>query len=322
MDYVFNRASVSAKFSSVEAIQNELAQLLGAMAAIDATQTQSDLPVFRLHVDPWTLEVLEPGGTYLTLGDIATSLYEIDFSLGDYFNSLQRMTPPDVDFSEVEVEKVLGVDVHSAADGHTFCYEKAFAAKDDIVLCTIGPDILVGFSREGYWDTDHLAFKSNQTSFVVDHVATAQHAEAVIERVQASIRRSLKARDFWDTKAAAFPNLVFGIGVEADLKKFSAKMLNLLFSRLEDLDSRVLRWRQTGLFPSDAVPPITLESAPTMAQYGGARRFKDEAGNIQVFEEHIWIDGLYRIHLYKDNDARVIKIGYIGRHLPTVRHKT
>ncbi|MBD9544860.1 hypothetical protein IB276_36130 [Ensifer sp. ENS04] len=320
MDYVFNRASVAAKFPSVEAARSELAQLLEAMASIDAIQL--DLPVFRLHVDPWALEVLEPGGTHLTLGDVATSLYEIDFNLGDYFSSLQRMTPPDSDFDDTEIDQVLGIDVQSAVDGHAGCYEKASAARDDVVLCTVGPDILVGLSRGGYWSTDHLAFQSGGRNFFVDHVATTQHAAAIIERAKANNRSSLTARSFWDAKAAAFPNLTFGAGVESDLRKFSAKMLRLLFNRLADLDGRVQRWRDNGAFPDDAMPPITGESAPTMAQFGNARKFKDETGDVVVFEDHIWVDSLHRIHLIKDIDARLIKIGYIGRHLPTVTHRT
>ncbi len=320
MDYIFNRASVVTEYSSVEAVQGELAQLLTAMAEIDSIQ--SDLPVFRIHVDPWALEMLQVGGAHLTLGDVATSLYEIDFDLGDYFNSLQRMTPPDSDFDDVQIEQVLGTEVNSPADGHAACYERAVLAKDDIVLCTVGQDILVGLSGNGYWSTDHLAFRSDRHDFVVDHVATPQHATNVIERAKANNRSSLTARGFWEAKATAFPNLVFGSGVEGDLKKFSAKMLNLLFNRLADLDGRVQKWKQTGAFPDEAMPPITGESAPTMAQFSSARRFKDEEGDIQVFEEHIWIDSLHRIHLIKDMQVGVIKIGYIGRHLPTVRHKT
>ncbi|MND74041.1 hypothetical protein D3C80_656270 [compost metagenome] len=320
MDYIFNRASVAEKFPSINLVQSELAALLRAMAAIDAIQ--SELPVFRLHVDPWALEVLPPGGVQITLGDVATSLYEIDFDLGDYFSSLQRMTPPDGDFDDIQIEQVLGINVQSPVDGHAACYEKASVAKDDVVLCAIGQDILVGLSRNGYWSTDHLAFRSDDRDFFVDHVATPQHAATVIERLKADNRRSLTARGFWEAKATAFPNLVFGTGVEGDLKKFSAKMLNLLFNRLADLDGRVLRWKNNGVFPDDAMPPITGESAPTMAQFTNARRFRDETGDIRIFQEHIWIDSLHRIHLLRDVDARVIKIGYVGRHLPTVRHRT
>lgn len=320
MDYIFNRASVATKYASIDVAQKELAQLLQAMAAID--EVQSELPVFRLHVDPWALEVFPPGEAYLTLGDVATSLYDIDCTLGDYFYTIQRMTPPDADFSDGEVEEVLGIDIQTAANGHAACFEKASAAKDDAVLCTVGPNILVGLSREGYWSSDHLAFHSGGRDFIIDHVSTAQHAANVIERLKALNRRSLTARSFWDIKENAFPNLFFGTGVEADLRKFSAKMLSLLFTRLADLDDRVQRWKLTGIFPDDAMPPITGESASTMEQFGEARRFRDEAGNIRVFEDHIWVDSLYRIYLIKDTDTHAIKIGYIGRHLPTVMHRT
>lgn len=319
MDYIFNRASVAKKYSSVEAARSELAELLRSMATIDAIDT--DLPVFRMHMDPWALDLVESEEAVLTLGDVALSLYEVDDVLGSYFTDLQRMTPPDDDFSDEEISEVLGIEVQVAMSGHEGCFEKAKAAKDDIILCTVGPDILVGLARDGYWGTNHLAFSSSGKDFVVDHVSTPEHAAHVVDRIRLSARSALTARSFWESKASAFPNLVFGTGVEADLRKFSAKMLNLLFNRLADLDNRVKAWKRSGAFP-DAMPPITGESSSTMSQFGGDRRFRDEAGVVVVFEDHIWVDSLHRIHLLKDDQARVLKIGYIGRHLPTVRHRT
>jgi len=319
LDYIFNRASVATKYSSMEAARSELSQLLRSMAAIDDAQT--DLPVFRLHVDPWTLDVVELESAVFTLGDVAISLYEVDDVLGDYFTTLQRMTPPDDDFTDEEISEVLGIEVQVAMHGHAGCFEKARTATDDLILCTIGPDILVGLSRDGYWGTNHLAFSSSGRDFVVDHVSTPEHAAHVVDRVRLMARSALTARSFWESKESAFPNLVFGTGVEADLRKFSAKMLNLLFNRLADLDSRVNEWKRSGAFP-DAMPPITGESSPTMSQFGDDRKFRDEAGVVVVFEDHIWIDSLHRIHLLKDDHAKVLKIGYIGRHLPTVKHRT
>ena len=320
MDYVFNRASAATQYPCIDIAQRELSQLLEAMAAID--EVQPELPVFRVHVDPWALEVLPRGGPFVTLGDVATSLFDIDYTLADYFYSIQRMTPPDDDFSDSEIEVVLGIGALSVVEGHAACFGKASAARDDAILCVIGPDILVSLTRQGYWNSDHLAFHSGGRDFIIDHVATVQHAANVIERIRAFNRKSLTARSFWDIRAKAFPNLAFGTGVEADLRKFSAKMLGLLFTRLADLDDRVQRWKLTGTFPDDAMPPITRESESTIEQFGGARRFKDEAGAIRVFEEHVWVDSLHRIHLIKENDARVIRIGYVGRHLPTVKYRT
>ncbi|OWV75523.1 hypothetical protein ATY77_30825 [Rhizobium sp. R634] len=289
------------------------------MAAVDATE--GELPLLRIHDDPWAFQIAEQGGVFQSLGDVATSLYEVDYELGEYFTALQRMTPSDADFDDETVNLILNIDVESPADGHANCFPKAVIAKDDAVLCTVGSNILVGFLRDGEWSLDHLAFHSGGQDFVVDHIATIEHATAFIERSRNTARSHLTARTFWENKALAFPNLTFGTQIEDNLKKFSGQMLKLLFLRLADLDKRTSDWKTTGTFP-DAMPPITGESGPTMAKYGDTRKFKDEAGDIEIFEEHIWVDSLHRIHLLKEPKTKTIKIGYIGRHLPTIKHRT
>lgn len=319
MDYFFNRASIEPKFTDVDLARDELVELLQALATIDGME--AELPTLRLHADPWLTPLVEMGESVLTLGDVAYSLYEFDHDTADYFTTLQCMVPPDYDFTDDKIEDVLGINFDGPAPGHDECFGRATTAKDDVTLCVIGLGVLVGFRRRDLWNIDHVAFRFADQNLIIDHVAIPRHAASVIERIKLEARNQLTARGFWDAKATAFPNLTFGPDVEGQVGKFSAKMLGLLFARLKDLDDRVADWKLTGTFPRK-MPPITNESAATMANYGDARKFKDVQGETKIFEEHMWIDRLYRIHLWRNTNAKTIEIGYVGKHLPTITDPT
>lgn len=322
MDYVFNRACMEHAYSDLASAQRELSSLLAAMASIDASFHDEELPAFRIFEDPWLITVSDINGASTSLGDVAHRLYEIDATLADYFGQLQRMTPPDLNFTEAEVESALSISVQEAAQGHDNCFHHAQAAEADAVLCASGANmILVSLCNEGRWDTDHMAFASGHDTYSVDHVAQGAHAQRLTGRLRAAVRSTTTPRQLWEARFTLFPNLFFGPGVERGLKSFSAKIFPLLIKRLTDLDTRAHHWTSTGLFPN-ALPPIKDESEPTMNKYGDSRCFKDENGEDALFSEHIWIDSYHRIHLRRDDQNRRLVIAYIGTHLPTVKYPT
>ena len=104
---------------------------------------------------------------------------------------------------------------------------------------------------------------------------------------------------------------------------FDATLLPLLFKRLAALDSKVAQWKgdDRGRFPGGP-PEITPETPQTMQRYGEARRFRGSDSQPKIFEEHVWVDRLFRIHLFRDFENRTMEIGYMGRHLPTIRNPT
>ncbi len=59
-----------------------------------------------------------------------------------------------------------------------------------------------------------------------------------------------------------------------------------------------------------------------MKNYGEERNFPNSEGKITMFEEHVWVDKLYRIHILVHETTPVIEIGYMGRHLQTVNFPT
>ncbi len=66
------------------------------------------------------------------------------------------------------------------------------------------------------------------------------------------------------------------------------------------------------------IPGLRPESQPTMEQFGDQRIFRDAEGQRRTYELHVSA-GSRRIHLRISPRGRVIEIGYVGRHLDTVK---
>ncbi|WP_032936024.1 hypothetical protein [Mesorhizobium sp. WSM3626] len=319
-DYVLNRASVSARFDSLQAAQVEFLELAKALAALD--DEAEALPAFRSYNDPWLILLVDQPHAALSMGDVAHSLYAIgEHEAAEYFDALQRMAPADSDLEEAEIEAVLRLEPQHAAQDHEACFGRAVEAAPDAMLCAVTGDLLVGLSRQGHWNVDHLAFKSGDKDYHLDHLSNSAHAIAIRDRRTQDMMRALTARDLWESRGRLFPNLKFGIEVEGQLARFDGGLIPLLFRRFADLDRRAAIWKDTSLFP-DHRPRIKPESDPTMAQYALQRRFRNAQGQSTTYEEHIYVDSLYRIHLLKLAADQTIEIGYVGRHLPTVKHRT
>jgi len=319
-DYVLNQASLVPLFEDIQLAQDELAELLQALAALD--DGPEALPRFRSLNDPWATPLVEGSDQSISMGEVANTFYGTDrHDLAAYFDSLGRMSPPDADVNDEAIIEYLSLELEQSAVNHELCFPLASEASSDTILCTVTGAILVGFPRQNKWQFDHLAFSSGEQEYTIDHASSADHSRSVLNRRIVGIQQQITQRNFWELKNRAFPFLDFGRDVEAQIHSFDGGLLNLLFFRLTDLNHRCAEWQATGIFPV-GLPAIVPESGATMATYGNARSFRDSAGNRCSFEEHIRVDRLFRVHLKKDENSRRIEIGYIGRHLPTVNHPT
>jgi hypothetical protein len=64
------------------------------------------------------------------------------------------------------------------------------------------------------------------------------------------------------------------------------------------------------------------ESEPTLNQYTQLRTFRCPDSEERLFEQHVKLRGCnWRIHFLPENPSQAIIVGYIGRHLPTVKYK-
>ena len=123
-----------------------------------------------------------------------------------------------------------------------------------------------------------------------------------------------------DRKHECFPHLGFGRDVDGHLAVLPREILGVVVGKLVALDAASRTWRldPTKIFPE--LPKCHDESKPTMQQFGDQRRFRDPNGDSVSYRLHAMVGPAYRIHLRVIPATRGIEIGYIGRHLDTVRY--
>ena len=57
----------------------------------------------------------------------------------------------------------------------------------------------------------------------------------------------------------------------------------------------------------------------TVQQYGEKREFRNASGERNIFNLHAMIGSGYRIYFRIDKQNKSLEIGYIGKHLPTMK---
>ena len=136
-------------------------------------------------------------------------------------------------------------------------------------------------------------------------------------------RQDILASDPLDLAARkneCFPHLRFGRAVESHMADLPPTLLRRVVLKLMVLDDACRKWRQKATMLSPQLTDCRPESEPTMDRYGHLRVFPDHEGRSRTFEPHVSVGQQYRIHLRVVHRPRVIEIGYVGRHLPTVKY--
>ncbi|MCA1376996.1 MULTISPECIES: hypothetical protein [unclassified Bradyrhizobium] len=316
-DYVFNSATLDPPYPTRADAEPHLASLLEGLAALDAASEV--LPTLRLPNDPWYIALVRhPDGSEITLGEVAHAFYgTANHDYATFFDQLNRAIPSDAGLEENVIDELLQIAPEKPAAGYEESFPSIQAAGFDSVLCAVTNSILVGLFRSRLWDFDSMGFLSKEVAYCFDHIAIPGHATAIANRRTQLARIDLTSRNFWERKSEAFPHLAFGLDIESQIGKFSATLLPLLFRRLSELDNLARAWRESANGrPPAMLPPITGESAPTMARYANARRFRGEDGVVRTFEDHVWVDRTHRVHIFLHDNEKKIEVGYVGRHLP------
>lgn len=119
-------------------------------------------------------------------------------------------------------------------------------------------------------------------------------------------------------KSQCFPHLCFGLDLDGHIARLSSTDVSLVTRKFITLDNAVREWRRDSEMASPKLSGCRPESEPTMQQYGYQRIFQDAEGKRRTYELHISA-GTQRIHLRILHQRRTIEIGYVGKHLDTVK---
>ncbi len=150
---------------------------------------------------------------------------------------------------------------------------------------------------------------------ISDHEQASQVNRALVVLARKGVAGSPSG--LAERKHECFPHLQFGLDVDEQIGRLPAEVVDQVIAKLIVLDGAVRDWRGTDAAP--ALPMIHSESKRTMQRYRDRRIFRSADGVPELFGPHAMVGSGYRIHLRVDQQARVLEIGYIGKHLPTVR---
>ncbi len=122
-------------------------------------------------------------------------------------------------------------------------------------------------------------------------------------------------------KVVCFPHLRFGTSVDSQIGNLPSTLLRRVVEKLIVLDDACRKWRRKVSTSYPEISRCRPESEPTMDRYGHLRVFPDHEGRSRTYEWHVSVSQQYRIHLRVVHRSRVIEIGYVGRHLRTVKYR-
>jgi hypothetical protein len=180
-------------------------------------------------------------GVRVSLTELAREMYETeDHEAATFYDALVKLVPSDEALSEAQIDAILRLDPiepSQQSDELTASYAGVMKAQIESGLCAITGSILVSLQSDPCWNFDQMGFRCDGSEYVFDHASNEQHATAISERRLTAVRESLDARQFWTLKDKAFPHLLFGRDVEAQIHRFDASLLSLLFKHLAELDA-------------------------------------------------------------------------------------
>lgn len=195
---------------------------------------------------------------------------------------------------------------------------------DPLVLCAIADWIAVGLPSAPCWDRDSLTVEFYEllpdaslspASESIDNLTRRCHAGPIAERHRKKLAHGSDPTSLWRDRHLCFPDLAFGPGVEANLRRYATNFSTVV-GKLMDIHEAATKWKERG----GPAPPwrtmVTDESQSLAPTQRNARRFRSHRGTTELFTWHARFGRGGRIHLRFDGDTREVEIGYIGPHLP------
>lgn len=153
---------------------------------------------------------------------------------------------------------------------------------------------------------------------LAEPIHVAEISGALLQRSQQALVSD--PPDLAARKNDCFPHLRFGSAVDSQIGHLPPTLLRRVVLKLMVLDDACRKWRQDATMPSPPLTDCRPESEPTMQRYGHRRVFPDHEGRNRTYELHVSVGRRYRVHLRIVPQPRVIEVGYVGRHLPTVKY--
>ncbi|MBF0164406.1 MAG: hypothetical protein HQM01_07915 [Magnetococcales bacterium] len=156
----------------------------------------------------------------------------------------------------------------------------------------------------------------------IPHASRPDHLEFHDrEVIQPRLRSAISSgADLWNQASVLFPSLLFCAAVAKQIRDLPREALGPILRGLFCLERYCQAWQQGGFNQSALGCASTSESEGTKGQFAAERTFVCPDGKTRLFLYHVKPGQPWRIHYDPSPGPGKLYIGYVGKHLPTVRH--
>lgn len=196
-------------------------------------------------------------------------------------------------------------------------------------------NIAISFNSQERWNHSKLELEIttlDENDKLINEQVTVTHASCInhIQEHQNWINNRIRSTisdgtELWNRKQELLPNLDFCDSVQKQLENILHGQLELQFvvKTLFILQNYCQTWNSGNFNIDSSILEYSPESSQTLSnsKYKKQREFVCPDGQKRLFSLHAKLRICnWRIHFYPDKPGKVI-IGYIGRHLPTIKYK-
>ncbi len=169
-----------------------------------------------------------------------------------------------------------------------------------------------------------------QVVFIAAKLLTTQadfvFADRTAECASDPLLSIYNGRDLIDYASQVYPKLEIGEDARRQILELNGneKHFNWLVKAFSTANREMQNWAG-GRFPHDRLPDSSPESETVMnnTEWRRLRQFKTNTGKHLLFTHHMKCRGPnIRVYYDVDPDGKVLRIGYVGGHLPTQRYRT
>jgi hypothetical protein len=250
---------------------------------------------------------------------------QVDLEQRDFLLTLQTQTPL--------LKEITDTVIRDRVDLSDFKYQGEAAR--DLGICHLLDNLAISFNSDTKWngtqlDLEFSSLDENEdlinTKIKVNHASLEihikEHKDWFKQRIQLAIN---DGKELWYRRVKLFPDLEFCESVKKQLEDILTGQLELqpVVKALFELQNCSKNWNN-GAFSTQGYSLETSgESQSTLNQYSRQRNFLCPDGKQRLFEQHLKLRVCnWRIHFLAENPTKPLIVGYIGRHLPTVKYKT
>ncbi len=155
----------------------------------------------------------------------------------------------------------------------------------------------------------------------VHHASSAKHVDTQVDWIQQRIKSSINTGDkLWKHVKDFFPCLNFCKHIQKQMDGMPTESMPSLIRGLFRLNDYCVSWKHGAFNHADIGCAVSPESAPTMKKFEAERTFLCPDGKKRVFRWHAKV-GQWRIYFEPASEPGHLLIGYVGKHLRTVKYR-